>query len=276
MRIKIAAVQFEIEPFAPLDNLAKAEEFIGAAVEAGAQIIVFPEDFITGPLCGDVTFADYQGRYVQHFQRLAEKHNIDIVPGSIIEGHDDGLYNTAYYIDRKGQIRGRYRKVNLWHPEREYLTAGAEFPVFETDYGRVGLLICWDLIFPEAFRTMIQQDVEIVICPSYWCFEDAGIGLKHDDYSEIKLVDALCTARAFENEIVLVYANAAGEGLYPQGVEHLIGHTQIAVPFKGILQVLDHSEEGMIIQEVNTAILRDAARAYTIRQDLGLRPRLLA
>ncbi len=277
MQINIAVVQFEITPFAIQDNLAKAERFIREAAAARAHIIVFPEDFVTGPLCGDVTFADYQGCYVQYFQRLAVKYAIDIVPGSIIEGDADGLYNTTYYIDRRGTIRGRYRKVNLWHPERAYLTPGCEFPVFSTDYGRVGLLICWDLIFPEAFRELVQQDVEIVFCPSYWCFEDAGIGLRYDDYSEVKLVNALCTARAFENEIVLVYANAAGEGMVlPQGTERLIGHSQITVPFKGMLQVLDHIEEGMFVQAVNTKILRDAARVYTIRQDLCSRPRLLA
>ena len=54
---------------------------------------------------------------------------------------------------------------------------------------------------------MVNQDVDMVICPSYWCFEDAGGGIRHDANAEIKLVNALCVTRAFENEVILVYAD---------------------------------------------------------------------
>ena len=123
-------------------------------------------------------------------------------------------------------------------------------------------------MFPEVFRAMVRQDVDIVICPSYWCFEDAGEGIKHDANAEIKLVNALCVTRAFENEVVLVYANAANyEGIE----EHLIGRSQITVPFKGALKLLDHNQEAMILQEVDTAILQDAEKSYEIRKDLKAR-----
>ncbi len=116
---------------------------------------------------------------------------------------------------------------------------------------------------------MVKQDVDIVICPSYWCFEDAGIGIKHDANAEVKLVNALCVSRAFENEVVLVYANAAGskniEG------EQLIGRSQITVPFKGALNVLDHNGEAMFVQEVDTTLLQDAEQSYEIRNDLRTR-----
>jgi predicted amidohydrolase len=271
MRITIAVVQFRIQQFAPAENLERAEQFMQQAASQ-ADIIVFPEDFITGPLNGDVRMADYAGRYVQHFQQLARKYALDVVSGSIIEGHgdDDRLYNTTYYIDRRGEIKGRYCKVNLWHPERGYITPGKEFAVFDTDYGKVGLIICWDLVFPEAFRAMLQGGVELVFCPSYWCFEDAGVGLKHDLNSEVKLVDALCTARAFENEVVVIYANAAGDETSLSGSERSIGRSQIAVPFKGTVRMLDHTREEMFVQTVDTDVLKDAEVAYTIRRDLFL------
>jgi len=234
-------------------------------------VIVFPEDFITGPLNGAQAHADYEGRYVQHFQQLARRYAIDIVPGSIIEGDENGLYNTAYYIDSAGTIKGRYRKVNLWLPERSYITAGQEIAVFDTAYGRVGLIICWDLMFPETFRAMLKERVEIVLCPSFWCFEDAGEGMKYEAQAEVKLVNALCVARAFENNVVVVYANAAGSQSYDGAEEHLIGRSQITVPFKGALKLLDHNREEMFIQEVDTAILPVAERAYEIRKDLETR-----
>lgn len=266
MQINIAVAQCTIAQFNVELNLSKAERFIQQAVQQKAHIIVFPEDFITGPINGNRAYVDNDRRYMHHFQRLAVQYAIDIVPGSIIESEGEKLYNTAYYIDKEGNIRGSYRKVHLWHPERSYLTPGSEHPVFETAYGKVGLIICWDLMFPEVFRAMVRQGVQMVICPSYWCLEDAGVGLLHDRQAEIKLVNALCTARAFEHELVLVYANGAA----PENVgnETLLGLSQITVPFKGALVALEHNRESLCVQSVDLAILADAERAYTIRKDL--------
>ena len=267
MDIKIAVVQFAINQFAPEENLRKAEQFIAAA-SSEAQIIVFPEDFVVGPLLGRKEFADYDGRYFKHFQQLASKYAIDIVAGSIPEGTQASLFNTACYIDSNGNILGKYRKVNLWIPERDYNTPGNEICVFQTRYGKVGLIICWDLMFPEIFRAMLRKGVEIVICPSYWCLEDAGEGMKYDNNSEIKLVNSLCVTRAFENEVILVYANAAGHLRYKGNRGTLIGQSQVTVPFKGTVGLMHHNDEEMRYFVVNTAILNDAEKVYKIREDL--------
>ena len=118
---------------------------------------------------------------------------------------------------------------------------------------------------------MVQAEVSIVICPSYWCFEDAGVGVKHDANAEVKLVNALCVTRAFENELVLVYANAADGEKGARMEEHLIGRSQITVPFKGAVSLLEHNQEAMFVQEIDTAILQDAEQAYEIRKDLRLK-----
>jgi predicted amidohydrolase len=268
MLIKVAVVQFEISPFAPQKNLEKAEQFIQQAVAREADLIVFPEDFLFGPLDGRVDLADFDQRYVKHFQKLAAQFHIDIVPGSIIEGDENGLYNTTYYIDQHGDILSQYRKINLWLPERSYITPGSGISVFETRFGKVGLIICWDLMFPEMFRAMVSQGVEIVICPSYWCLEDAGKGQELNQYSEVTLVNALCLARAFENEVVLVYANAAGKQVSGQNSSTLIGQSQITVPFKGPLDIAMDNVEAMIVEEVDLDILAMAEEAYEIRSDL--------
>ncbi|HEY6542764.1 MAG TPA: carbon-nitrogen hydrolase family protein [Ktedonobacteraceae bacterium] len=268
MQLKVAVVQFEISQFAPQENLEKAEQFIQQAVAQEADLIVFPEDFIAGPLEGRVDLADFDQRYVKHFQQLAAQYGIDIVPGSIIEGDENGLYNTAYYIDRHGDILGQYRKVNLWLPERSYITPGTSTSIFETHFGKVGLIICWDLMFPEIFRAMVSEGVEMVICPSYWCLEDAGKGQKLNQYSEVMLVNALCLARAFENELVLIYANAAGKQIFEQSTSTLIGQSQITVPFKGPLDIAMDNIETMLVEEVDLDVLAVAEEAYEIRSDL--------
>ena len=267
MFLRIAVVQFAIDKYNSQRNLARAEQYIAEASKTH-DLIVFPEDFLLGPLNGKREYVDFEGKYIKIFQKLASKYHIDIVPGSIIEGDTTGLFNTCYYIDRSGEILGRYRKVNLWLPERSYITPGNNISVFDTRFGRVGLIICWDLMFPEVFRAMVKEKVEIVICPSYWCYEDAGKGMLHDPDSEVKLVNALCITRAFENGIVLVYANAAGRFISNDNTETLIGQSQVTVPFKGVLQSLSHNREEMFSQEIDTSILNDAEEAYEIKEDL--------
>jgi predicted amidohydrolase len=268
MQIKIAVVQFEVEQFAPEKNLAKVERFMREAAAQQAELIVFPEDFVTGPLLGRRDLADFEQRYAKHFQALAVKYNIDVVPGSVIEGDEGGLYNTTYYIDRAGAILGRYRKVNLWLTERGFIQPGREAVVCATRFGKIGLAICWDLAFPELFRAEIAQGAELVICPSYWCYEDAGRGLRHNPDSEVTFVNALCTARAFEQEIIVVFANAAGM-LRSNGIEaKLIGRSQVAAPFKGPLKRCDDNQEAMFTQTVDTGILAEAESAYAIRGDV--------
>ncbi|MFA5946414.1 MAG: carbon-nitrogen hydrolase family protein [Patescibacteria group bacterium] len=268
MKCKIAVVQFEITQFAVEKNLAKAETFIKQAAAEKADIIVFPEDFVTGPIEHKKELADADHVYRNHFQRLAKEYKIDIIPGSFIEKDDAGLFNTTYYIDSTGEVLARYRKVNLWLSERGHFIPGHEMPVVQTKFGKIGLTICWDLMFPEIFRKMVDQGVELVFCPAYWCFKDAGEGLKYDKNSEIKLVDALCVGRAFENEIALVFCNAAGEFTQGNFSDAVIGHSQITVPFKGAIKKFTHNTEGMFVKTVDTAILKVAEESYKVRHDL--------
>jgi len=266
MKFRIAVVQFKIKQFSPEDNLKKAEEFTKKAAYSKAQVIVFPEDFITGPIMKKKKFVDFNGKYIRHFQNLAKKYSIDIVSGSWIEGDTRGWYNTSYYIDRSGKINGKYRKINLWLGERSYITPGNKISVFNTKFGRAGLIICWDLAFPEIFRKMVNMGVRIVYCPSLWYLTYKGKIWKN--YAEKRHVDSLCVSRAFENEIILVYCNVSGKVKFS---EFALGRSQITVPFIGPLKRLEHNKEEMFIQEVDMTILKEAEKSYNIREDLKKR-----
>ena len=273
MLIRIAVAQFAINQWDPEKNLAKMEDFI-KETSGKADIIIFPEDFLTGGLADKevVKFTDYQGRYRKIFQKLARKYKIDIVAGSIIEGTKVAKYNTSYYVDSTGRIKSKYRKINLWLTERRHIAPGNEVCVFNTKYGKVGLVICWDLMFPEIFRKMVKNGVRIVFCPSLW-YKGKYFApyKKHNPNAETDHVNALCRARAIENNIVLVFANAVGKLETSGGTfDEAIGQSQITVPIKGVLQRLDN-EEGMFIQKVDTDILKDAEKAYKIRNDLKRR-----
>jgi predicted amidohydrolase len=260
MKIRIAVVQLEIKDSLE-KNLDKVEKYIEKASRSKSNIIVFPEYLITVHSNGRKKMV---ANYRAYFQRLARKYRIDIVPGSIIEKEKNGSYNTTYYIDSRGRAKARYRKVNLWLSERSSLKPGKESPVFNTKYGKIGLTMCWDLMFPENFRKMTRKGVKIVFCPSFWTYGNDR-KVRYDKETEIRLVDSLCVGRAFENEIVFVYCNAAGKK------DKLIGHSQITIPLKGCVKKLGHNKEEMFIQEVDTDLLRDAERFYKIRKDLKTR-----
>lgn len=266
MKFKIAVCQFKIKFSEPDENLKRAEAFIKKA-SSKAQLIVFPENFVTGPIEANIELADSTHKYCKQFQHLAKKHKIAIVAGTIIEKEKSNLYNTAYYIEKDGKIKSKYRKIHLWHSERKSFTAGKDITVFNTEFGKIGLAICWDLIFPEMIREMVKKNVEIVICPSYWNYGDAGIGLRYNKDAEVILASSLSVGRAFENEIIFVFCNASGEG-YTNFQYTPFGHSQITAPFIGTVKKLEHNKEELFIQEVDTAILKEAEINYKIRQDL--------
>jgi predicted amidohydrolase len=88
------------------------------------------------------------------------------------------------------------------HPERPYLTSsmGERHEAFDTPLGKVGLLICWDLAFPEAFRELISQGAKTIIIPTFWGLNDCGkLGLGYNPSSEIVFINSTLITRAFEN-----------------------------------------------------------------------------
>jgi predicted amidohydrolase len=146
--------------------------------------------------------------YLDNYRDLAKELNINIVPGTILELHDAGkpeeqMLNVAYFIDNTGGIAGRYVKKNLWGAiERDHLTSSAmeEHPVFDTPLGKVGMLICWDLAFPEAWRELIAKGAKMVIIPTFWTlFDCSEKGLAINPRAEALFLDSVLTARCFEN-----------------------------------------------------------------------------
>ena len=124
------------------------------------------------------TQAGESAKYLANYRSLAKELQICLVPGTIIEKHIGPnnttlFYNVAYFISNDGSILGSYRKKNIWHPERPHLTSSAleHHVAIDTPIGRVGMLICWDLAFPEAFRELIADGAQIVIVPTYCEFQ---------------------------------------------------------------------------------------------------------
>jgi predicted amidohydrolase len=254
-------------------NHAKSCDFIRNAASQGCHIAVLPEYHLTNWVPDDPKFPDLcrqSQKYLDSYVSLAKELNICVVPGTIVEEKDCNLINVAYFISNDGTILSSYQKKNLWHPERPHLTSSAHAPheAFDTPLGKVGLLICWDLAFPEAFRELIAGGAKIIIIPTFWNLSDCTeAGLRHNPMSEALFLETTLVARTFENTCAVIFANAGGPvGHKTKGA--YAGLSQVAVPFKGALGKLG-SEEGMSVVDLDMQILEDAEENYKVREDMG-------
>ena len=171
-----------------LENLNQFADFIAQAGQKSADIVCLPEAAtMVGTGQNYVSAAEpVPGPTTKFLGDLARKYELYIVAG-ILEREGDVVYNTAVLIDRKGALAGVYRKVSLPREEIEGgVTPGTTIPVFDTDFGRIGIMICWDVSFPEVARTLALQGAEVILMPIW------GGNL------------TLTEARAIENQVFLV------------------------------------------------------------------------
>lgn len=250
MQLLVALIQFEIAPSAPEINFPRMESFIRQASKQGAQLVVFPEDALNGPLAGQTAFISQTPANLAAFQQLAIKYQVDLVPGTLSVQQGPAIFNTAYYINKDGSIAGTYRKINLWETEKATITPGSTVSVFPTAHGLIGMTICWDVAFPHLFSEMVKLGVRFVISPTYWSFP-RGTDSEQDIDDEILLIDSLCTARAFESNIVFAYCNAAGE-LKTDGQDAVLsGRSQIVHPLDKVLCKCESNAEEMILSMIS-------------------------
>lgn len=188
------------------------------------------------------------------------------------ENNSAQLANMTYWIAAgSGSILGTYQKTNLWHPERPLLTAGnTAFPlhqafdtplVLDAESGkplRAGLLICWDLAFPEAFRALVSDGADLVIVPAWWKLDDVDDAAYHMNRNcEKVFLDSVTVARACENTCAVAFVNHAG-------------CSQVALPILGAAGggPMPADEEGARVVEVDFGVLKVAERNYKVREDM--------
>ncbi|KAJ5398462.1 hypothetical protein N7465_008951 [Penicillium sp. CMV-2018d] len=269
---RIAVIQWQIKELDIEYNHKTACDYIREAAAQGAELAVLPEYHLSGMVPTDPRWAVQAGesaKYLANYQSLAKELQICIVPGTIIEKHTESdrptlFHNTAYFISNDGTVLGSYRKKNIWHPERPHLTSSGPEPhvAIDTPIGRVGMLICWDLAFPEAFRELIADGAQIVIAPTYWTPHDASPEARaYNPDSEALFLESTITSRCFENTCGVVFANAAGPS------EDFLGLSQITLPLVGPIAKMG-TEEGFIVADVDMGIVEAAETNYKVRQDL--------
>lgn len=254
MKLSIALAQMYVIPGDPAGNIKKMEQFIKDAKKRGADLVVFPEDAICGPLASQTAFVSDAAAYLAQMQQLAVAYAVDLVPGTWTVAEGNTLYNQAHYITAQGVLAGTYRKIHLWETEKAAITPGSAVSVFPTRFGRVGMVICWDVAFPPVFTAMNRLGVELVVSPTYWSVplpEPGASGESQAQDEDMDLIDSLCTARAFENDIVFVYCNAAGTLSLPDGEAMLSGRSQITHPTDKVICRSEDNEEALLLATVS-------------------------
>ncbi len=271
-KTKICAVQCNIyNDFNK--NLSRIEQFFKKASKSKCDIICFPEIFLTGPSNKEKYNSKIPLLSKKIFSNLSKKYSIFSIMGSIIEKINKNLYNISYLFDDKGKIVGNYRKNHLvQYSEARYIKPGNEVFVFKTKIGNIGIQICRDLLYPEITRKLMLKGAEIIICPSFWSAKSSSYAwIYNNKYFKNKTpreVDALVSSRAIESVAVFVYVNAAGKFEARKTKDVLLGRSQIALPFYGTTNILNHNKEGILIKEIDLSIVKDAKRLYMIEKDL--------
>ena len=271
-KIKICAVQFRIGKNFD-KNIARVEQFFKKANKNNCNIICFPEVFLTFGLNRKKYKPEIPIAAKKLFSKLCKNYGIYSVMGSIVEKIGRDKYNTSYLFDDNGFILGNYKKNHLVkNSEAKYLSAGNDVNVFKTRIGNIGIQICRDLLYPEITRKLMLKGAEIVFCPSFWCSKSSQYSNVYNyKYFKNKIPDEvtkLVSARAIESETVFVYVNAAGKFNHDGEKNILLGKTQIALPFYGTTDMLNHNKENILIKEINLSIIKDAKKVYRIEEDL--------
>lgn len=221
--MKYSVYQMDIIPGNPKENRKKVKEWIEKEVNSNnPDTIVLPEVWSTAYTLDDIEkVADRDGEPTKSFlKEIAKNLSVNIIGGSIINKVDERFYNTALVISRSGNLVYEYNKVHLvpMLNEHHYLTGGEQVPeVFELDGIKMGLIICYDLRFPEIIRSLALEGAQVLHIIAQW----PNARTNHWHHLQI--------ARAIENQMYVVSSNRVGEyngitfcgtsmGVNPEGV----------------------------------------------------------
>lgn len=198
--IKAGCCQFAIEPGKAQNNFDTVKRMLSGLAAENCRLAVLPEMWpcsFSYLVLNDV--ARRAPEILDKMREIAAGGNM-LIAGSLPEIENGVIYNTSYLIDSTGEIAGSYRKVHLFSPygEHRHFGGGKSAHVFSTSIGKIGLMICYDLRFPELARKLALDGAEIICVSALW--PDARI--------ENWLL--LLRARATENQLFVVGCNGCG------------------------------------------------------------------
>ncbi|GJM35943.1 MAG: carbon-nitrogen hydrolase [Saprospiraceae bacterium] len=262
--IRLGLVQWQMRHFPNLEVFfEQAEFFVDAVSDYQSDFLMFPE-FFNAPLMAPYNklsesdairkLAEYTEIMKERFQSLAISYNVNIITGSMPEIREDGLlYNVGHLCHRNGKV-DTYEKIHITPSEKSTwgMVGGNKVQVFDTDCGKVAILICYDVEFPELTRTLAEEGMQILFVPFLTDTENG--------YNRVRIC---AQARAIENECYVAIAGCVGN--LPKVNNMDIQYAQSAIftpsdfafPTNAIKAEATTNTEMMVIGDINLELLKE-------------------
>lgn len=269
--IRLGLVQWQMRLFSDVEEFYdQVEFFVKTVSEYSADFVMFPEFFNT-PLMMPYNqlperqamemLAEMTDEIVERIQQFAVSYNVNIIAGSMPSVKDGRLYNTSFLCHRNGKL-DTYSKIHITPNEFKYygMVGGDKVGVFDTDCGKVGLLICYDVEFPELSRILAEEGMGILFVP-----------FMTDTQNGYVRVRSCAQARAIENECYVAIAGSVGN--LPRVNNMDIQYSQSAVftpsdfafPNDGIKAEATPNTEMVLIADVDLYALKDIHEYGTVK-----------
>lgn len=254
-------------------NLEKMKRFTEEAAHDGAKLVVFPELALSGYNCGDDFFdiaEPIPGASTEFLEEIAAEKNIYVIWGMPEKSVTGVLYNSAVLVGPEGYI-GKWRKNTLpghatdqagpgAFPDRRYFKAGEDLPVFSTDIGKIGVLICYDIFFPELARKLTLKGADIIV------------GISGSPSFEKDIFEPIVKVRAMENTVNFVYTNLVGkEGeteYWGGGCIIASGDKETKIPGSPVLCKAPYEGEGITIGDLDIHKHQEIRPYFPVLRDL--------
>jgi predicted amidohydrolase/GNAT superfamily N-acetyltransferase len=269
--VRLSLVQYKMRRLQDWEEFERqCEFFVDAASDYKAELLLFPELFTvqllsfvdeTHPEVGARKLAEYTPRYLELFSRLAMHYNVNIVGGSALAVEEGSLYNIAYVFGRDGSI-GQQKKIHPTPNEAKWwgVQGGDKVEVFDTDRGRIAVLICYDIEFPELARVAVEKGAHMLFVPSN----------TNDRRGHLRV--RLCAqARAIENQVYVINAGCVGNLPLVENADTHYAQSGIFtpsdIPFArdGVAVEADPNVETVLFQDVDLELLRRARHYGTVQ-----------
>jgi omega-amidase len=254
VKLKISCIQMNIVFGNPNKNYQSAEAFIEKALSENPDIIVLPELWTTGY---DLTrlneIADQEAaQTIDFLQKLAKKHQVHFVGGSVANRDEKGVKNTLLIINKDGALVHQYSKLHLFKlmDEHVYLEAGTKKGLFQLDNYQFAGAICYDIRFPEWIRAHTAAGAEALFVVAEW----PAPRLSH--------WRALLIARAIENQCYVIACNRSGQDPNNQ----FAGHSIIIDPWGEVIAEAGESEE-ILSAEIEMDLVKEVRKQIPIFTD---------
>lgn len=245
IKLKLAVVQMDCLLGDIASNLQKIAGFAEAAGNQGVDLAIFPECATTGYFISDdlANLAEPTGGPTDRkLSDIAAKSGIHLAVGTVVE--DQGkFYNAQVIFSPSGERLATYYKVHLFSAERLSYERGNTPTVVNTDIGRIGMTICYDMIFPDYFRSLVNRGAELIINSTNWIADD----YQRETWGWSGVTtQGMAATRALENGVIVAMANRTGTEM---GFDSL-GHSCIVAPSGQILASIPSGED-IAIADIN-------------------------